>query len=150
MNGRLNRFLIEMGSSVSSEVQTILPPDRARIDAYITALSNYQAWIIGETFMDYPGTYKLYYCIPADPAPVYVPNEQIRDLMNQALVWRGEMYISQSSRLTSGLLPSDNTRLSSYIARMRNYLIVYADQEPPPDYPRSTEMTRFINGEEPR
>ena len=134
----------------SSEVQTILPSDRTRIDAYIAAIEAYRGWIIGQNFMDYPGTYKLYYCIPQKPEPVYIPNEQVRDLMNQTLVMQGEMYISQSSRLTSGLLPADDQRLESYLSRMRQYLITYADTQLPPDYPRSTEMTRLINGEEPR
>ena len=150
MNQRLNRFLIEMYTSVSGEVQTILPPDRTRIDAYIVALENYQAWVTSQNFMDYPGTYKLYYCMPSGPDPIYVANEQIRDLINQTLVWQGELYISQSSRLTTGLLPADDSRLTSYIERMKVYLTNYADLQPPPDYPRSTEMTRLINGEEPR
>lgn len=150
MNQRLNRFLIEMYTSVSGEVQTILPPDRERIDSYIAALENYRGWMVGQNFMDYPGTYKLYYCLPKTPEPIYVANEQIRDLVNQTLVWQGELYISQSSRLTTGLLPADNTRLISYMDRMRAYLTQYADLQPPPDYPRSTEMTRLINGEEPR
>jgi len=150
MNQRLNRFLIEMYTSVSGEVQTILPPDRVRIDAYIQALENYRAWMVGQNFMDYPGTYKLYYCLPTNPNQIYVANEQIRDLINQTLVWQGELYISQSSRLTTGLLPADDTRLVSYMNRMKAYLTEYADLQPPPDYPRSTEMTRLISGEEPR
>ncbi len=150
MNQRLNRFLIEMYTSVSGEVQTILPPDRTRIDAYIVALENYQSWVTSQNFMDYPGTYKLYYCMPGGPDPIYVANEQIRDLINQTLVWQGELYISQSSRLTTGLLPADDNRLTSYLERMKVYLTNYADLPPPPDYPRSTEMTRLISGEEPR
>ena len=150
LNGRFNRMIIELATSVSGEVQTILPPDRTRIDAYIAALESYRGWIISQNYMDYPGTYKLYYCLPQHPAPVYIANEQVRDIMNQTLVMQGEMYISQSSRLTSGLLPSDDERLESYLNRMRQYMITYADAANSPDYPRSTEMTRLIRGEEPR
>lgn len=150
LNGRFNRLIIELATSVSSEVQTILPPDRIRIDAYVAALESYRVWIVGQLYMDYPGTYKLYYCLPKAQDPVYIPNEQVRDLMNQTLVMQGEMYISQSSRLTTGILPADDTRLVSYLERMKAYLTTYADAAVPPDYPRSTEMTRLINGEEPR
>lgn len=150
LDNRFNRLLIELGTSVSSEVQTIMPPDRARLDAYIQAMENYRSWVTGQNFMDYPGTYKLYYCLTELVEPVYVPSEQIRDIMNQTLVMKGEMTLSQSSRLTTGLLPADDARLGSYLDRMRKYLTVYADAEPPADYPRSTTMTRLIEGTEPR
>lgn len=144
------RYLIEMMTSVSSEVQVIQPPDRARIDAYIDSLDQFRNWMVTSSPTDYPATYKLYYCLSKKPDPVYIASAPIRDLVNQLLVMEGELVLAQSSRLSSGILPQDDARFQSYLARMRAYLTNYHDAAAPNDHPRTTELTRLIEGTEPR
>ncbi len=150
LDNMIIRYLLEMMTSVSSEVQVIQPPDRTRIDAYIASLDQFRGWMVNSSPTDYPATYKLYYCLSQKPEPVYIASAPIRDLVNQFIVMEGELVLSQSSRLSSGILPQDDIRFQSYLARMRDYLTNYHDQAAPNDHPRTTELTRLINGEEPR
>ncbi len=144
------RYLIEMMTSVSAEVQVIQPPDRARIDSYIKALNDFRLWMVNSSPSDYPATYKLYYCLSAKPDPIYIASAPVRDLVNQLIVMEGELVLSQSSRLSSGILPQDDIRFQSYLTRMTNYLLNYHDAAAPNDHPRTTELTRLIEGTEPR
>ncbi len=150
LDNMLIRQMIEMVTSVSAEVQTILPPDRARLDAYIAALDSYRLWMVNATPVDYPATYKLYYCLSKIPDPIYIPSAPYRDLVNQLTVMKGELILSQSSRMSAGLLPQDNDRFVSYLSRMQAYLTDYVDKAAPNDHPRTTELTRLIEGTEPR
>ncbi len=150
LDNMIIRYLIEMMTSVSAEVQVIQPPDRTRIDAYLKALDDFRVWMVTSSPSDYPATYKLFYCLSEKPDPIYIASAPIRDLVNQLIVMEGELVLSQSSRLSSGILPQDDVRFQSYLARLNSYLLNYHDQAAPNDHPRTTELTRLINGEEPR
>ncbi len=150
LDNMIIRYLLEMMTSVSSEVQVIQTPDRTRIDSYIASLDQFRNWMVNASPTDYPATYKLYYCLSQKPAPIYIASAPIRDLVNQLIVMEGELVMSQSSRLSSGILPQDDQRFISYLERMRAYLTTYHDAAAPNDHPRTTELTRLINGEEPR
>ncbi len=150
LDNMIIRYLIELMTSVSSEVQVIQTPDRTRIDAYIASLDQFRNWMVTSSPTDYPATYKLYYCLSQKPDPIYIASAPIRDLVNQLIVMEGELVLSQSSRLSSGILPQDDVRFQSYLARMTAYLTSYHDQAAPNDHPRTTELTRLIEGTEPR
>ena len=46
LDNMIIRYLIELMTSVSSEVQVIQQPDRTRIDAYIASLDQFRNWMV--------------------------------------------------------------------------------------------------------
>ena len=77
---RLNRFIVEIVKSVSSNVSGTNTFDIARAKSYISAMRAYAAWVVGQPALDLPETAPRATTLPASPEIPDMENDSMYDL----------------------------------------------------------------------
>lgn len=140
LHARINRFIVEIQKSVSSNVSQMNGFDISRALAYLGAIDTYHAWVVGQPALDLPETAPRTYTLEENPAYVDAENESINDLQRMFAVMRDELVNSQSARLPAGLVSFDSARLAAVVAKARAFLIEYVQVATPLDLPESSPM----------
>ena len=137
---RINRFILEMAHSQSSGVSKTTSFDVVRALSYIDAVRKYHAWVIDQPELDLPETSPHKYKLPASPEIPEMENESIYDICTLFAVARDELANSQSSRLSSNLIPFDSSRLLAVLNKVSNFIATYVTVVDPLDQPETSPM----------
>ena len=135
---RLNRFLVELFKCASSSVSEVNTFDQTRLETYLTAVDTYHAWVVAQPHLDLPETSPKEYELEAPPTVADVENENINDIIRLVILCRDELINSQSARQPGNLNVFDSTRLTTYVAKVRNFLNDYIRAVTPLDLPESS------------
>lgn len=114
---KLNRFIAEAYMSESASVHTVMPADLIRFQAYNAEIIRVQGWIVAQPQIDNPSIYPRFNKIPVWDDVPQIESDNIRTMIRGLESTRDELIMSQSSRIASGLLVQDNTRLTANLAR---------------------------------
>lgn len=135
---RINRFIIEMIKSVSSQGAFFNQFDQGRLSVYLDAVVFYHDWVIAQPHLDLPETAPKYFDLETLPVIVNVENESINDVVRMFVVARDELINSQSARMGAQLLDFDSKRLRDITTKVRNFLTSYIQKTSPMDLPESS------------
>lgn len=135
---RINRFIEEVFKGASSGVSKTSQFDVARAQSYITALRGYLAWVIGQPELDLPETSSRAIALPVSPKIPGIENESLYDLAVLLELARDELANSQSSRLSSNLIPFDAKRLESILDKADAFIANYVLVIDPLDLPETS------------
>lgn len=138
---RINRFILEMAHSQSSGVSKTTSFDVVRALSYIDAVRKYHAWVIDQPELDLPETSPNKYKLPVSPDIPEMENESIYDICNLFAVARDELANSQSSRLSSNLMPVDSSRLLAVLDKASNFIATFVTVVDPLDQPETSPMS---------
>lgn len=139
---RLNRFIVELIKSVSSQTSEMNEFDQARLAEYLRAIDTYHAWVIGQPHLDLPETAPRDYELEEVPATPETENESVNDAVRLLILARDELINAQSARNPANLNKFDSARLSSMITKTRNFLEQYIIPITPLDLPESSPQEK--------
>jgi hypothetical protein len=137
---RINRFIVEIALSQSSGVSLTTKDDVARSLSYVKAVREYLKWVISQPTLDLPKTSPSVIDLPASPVIPDMENESMFDICSLLARAREELVLSQSSRLSSNLLPVDVLRLTAVLDKVSNFIATYVTVVDPLDLPESSPM----------
>lgn len=137
---RINRFIVELSKSVSSNVSGTNAFDIARARSFISAVRSYAAWSSGQPALDLPETAPRSINLPVSPVIPAMENESILDLATLLELARDEISGSQSSRDPAGLKTADLKRLAAILDKADAFITGYMTAVDPLDVPESTPM----------
>jgi hypothetical protein len=140
LHPRINRFLVEIHKSASSNISEMSAYDQNRVKTYLDAIDSYHAWVIGQPELDLPETSPRERGLEPDPELANVENENCNDLIRMMTTLRDEMTNGQSARRPSGLVSFDSTRLTACVAKCRSFMDAYVATVTPLDMPESSPM----------
>lgn len=138
LNDRMNRFIVELQSSVSAGTSSMSEADKTRALSYLNSIDRLHDWIIGQPLLDLPETAPRVRELMEPPAIVDSENEEINDLVNLLVIARDELVNSQSSRHASGLIGFDSDRLRALTSKARAFIEGYVTSVAPLDLPESS------------
>jgi hypothetical protein len=138
---RINRFIVEIVKSQSSGVSQTISFDVVRAKTYIQAVRSYVLWVCSVPMLDLPETGPTAVDLPAPPVIPMFENESLFDLATLFSLARDEIANSQSSRLSSNLIPFDRTRLEAILDKADGFLNSYVTVIDPIDQPETSPMT---------
>jgi len=137
---RMNRFILEMALSQSSGVSKTTSFDVGRALSYINAVRQYLAWVVAQPELDLPETGPTKIKLPVSPDVPEMENESIYDLCTLFAIARDELANSQSSRLSSNLIPFDINRLTAVLDKASAFIATYVTVVDPLDQPETSPM----------
>lgn len=135
---RINRFVVELIKSVSSQTSQVNEFDQERLATYLTAIDTYHAWVIGQPHLDLPETAPRDYELEAIPETPETENENVNDLVRLLVLARDELINSQSARDPANLNKFDSARLTAVVSKARAFLENYIIPITPLDLPESS------------
>lgn len=141
---RINRFIVELIHSVSSNVSQLSKFDINRMKSYIKAIREYQQWCTSQPQLDLPETAPMKFPLEADPVIPDVENESVADAINMLILAREELVNSQSARQASGLIGFDGERLKAIVDKLDAFLDSYVSSATPLDLPESSPQEPMV------
>ena len=138
---RLNRFIVEIYKSQSSQVSQFFSADQLRLASYLDAIDGYHAWVVSQPQLDLPETSPRVYVLKAAPAVTDTENDEVDNLIRLFELTRDELINSQSARQGSGFIPFDSVRLTAIVSKAREFLNTFVQQSTPLDLPESSPQT---------
>ena len=135
---RLNRFISEVQKCQSANVSMTSSPDKTRIKSYLSTMRFLMEHIDSEPQLDLPETNPQAYALREAPVLLDLENENCIHLALMLATMRDELIMSQSSRMSTGLVPFDKARCLAVISKCENYLANYVDKATPIDLPESS------------
>ncbi len=135
---RLNRFLMELALSVSSNVSQMNLFDQARLQSYLDNITRYTNHVVAQPQLDLPETTPMLWDLEPMMTLPDTENEEIADLLRILRLSELELINSQSARLGSGLIPFDERRFRAVIAKAQAFLTDYIQVATPLDLPESS------------
>jgi hypothetical protein len=135
---RLNRFVTELGKSVSANVSQMNEFDQARLQSYIDNVRKYMTWITSQPQLDLPETTPRPYVLEAPISIADVESEEVDDLIRMLSLARDELIGSQSARMGSNMIPFDVNRFMAAIEKTEAFLKNYVQAVTPIDLPESS------------
>lgn len=116
---RLDRVIVEVNRSASGNSAVLSVPDAGRWKGYIADLLSYVDWFSEQPNpLDIPETHPAMLDLEAAPLVSRVDNLVANDIVRLLIVSRLEVVSSQSSSMSSGMLPFDISRFQSIMARI--------------------------------
>lgn len=134
---RINRFIVEVTKSVSSNISGTNSFDLARAKSYILSVRSYAAWIVSQPELDLPETSPKSVLLPESPVIPLIENDSMFDLATLFELTRDELVNSQSSRIGSGLTKADLKRLTALLDKADAFLVAFVGTVDPIDVPES-------------
>ena len=135
---RLNRFIVELVRSTSSNITEFADADVKRLKSYLNELTGYIDWIVSAPAMDYPETHPKGRTLLEPPLVPAISNPMVNDALFLLQRLRGELVSSESARRASGLTGFDEARARAVIARTESFLEDYVAKFTPLDLPESS------------
>jgi hypothetical protein len=137
---RINRFIKEVFLSQSSGVSATITFDVTRIQNYVKAIRAYVAWSVAMPLLDLPETGPTAITMAANPILPVIENESLYDIAVMLELARDELVNSQSSRMSTNLIPFDRDRLIAIMDKIDNFILNYIQTNTPLDLPESSPM----------
>lgn len=134
---RINRYIEEAFKSASSNVADMNTFDQARLMSYLTDISTFLDWVVGQPQLDLPETHPKPTTLADPPTVPDIENSMIQDMVRLFERCRDECIQSQSARNATGLISFDEARIRAVIAKSSAYLTQYVQQVTPIDMPES-------------
>ena len=135
---RINRFIVELTHAASAGISEMTGHDITRLKTYLTAISTYKAWVIGQPILDLPETHPQVYALPVPPSVPGLDNDSVADILTLLGKLRDEMVAGQSGRYASGLNAHDAVRFDAIVAKVTAFLEDYVELATPLDLPESS------------
>jgi hypothetical protein len=136
---RLDRALVEVTKSQSTNISGTLPFDITRLQAIIASARSYRAWMSAEPFLDSPATTPLFIEVPCFGVVVAMDNDSAWDvaqLLDTAIL---ELQSADSGRISNGFpVAKDGERFDAFIMRIEKLLQNFMMKVEPMDYPESS------------
>lgn len=138
VNNKLCRYAGEVIKSVSSSVAHVNEFDMARALKYLGDLDAAVAYVLAQPQLDMPESHPTAH--PLEPMPVMpdMENDELDHVVRLLNAARLELINSQSSRMAAGLLPFDANRVTSLVAKNRQWLTTYVQERSPMDLPETS------------
>lgn len=134
---RINRFIIELQKSQSSNINGAISFDMTRTRSYIAAQIKALETIASMPNVDLPETGPTLLPLPAPPTILYTENDTVNLLVQWLEISRDELTNSASARRPCGIEKFDFDRALSYLNRMGK-VCDYQGSVDPLDLPEST------------
>lgn len=134
---RINRFLEEVNKSVSAGSSYLNAADKQRLNSYLQAIREYQAFVTGAPQLDLPETSPRQYTLKPAPQLPEPESEICADIQRMFTLARDELMRCQSARQPAGLNTFDDQRLTAIVDKVESYLTGYVDTATPLDLPES-------------
>ncbi|MFH2047751.1 MAG: hypothetical protein ABIK92_21710 [Pseudomonadota bacterium] len=141
---RLNRYITEQLYSQSANTNNFNSHDVERCKQYLTNLTSYVDWVVGQPIQDLPKTTPQPYVLAPMVEVFQVSNEMITDVVNYMSTLRDEVVLSQSSRQSTGIQAQDENRIRSMIKAMEDFLSGYVESANPVDMPESSPAEPMV------
>jgi len=141
---KLNRFIAEAYLSESASVHTVSDFDLVRFKSYLDQLYKTHGWIIDTPQVDNPSVYPRFNAIPVWDDVPQIESDNIRTLIRGLEICRDELIMSQSSRISSGLIPFDSIRLTANLDRTGALLNLSQDPSGT-DYTATTPLVPVLS-----
>ncbi len=138
LHARINRFVVEVNKSVSSNTSAYNEFDMERSLKYVDAIDAYHDWVVAQPQLDLPETSPRSYELEADPVVTDAENEGVNDFIRLLVLSRDELTNSQSARNGAGLIGFDSARLRAITSKSRMFLVDYVQAIAPLDLPESS------------
>jgi hypothetical protein len=146
---RLDRLLIELTKSASSNVSALMVYDLARVRGHLKMLKSFKLWAAKQPHMDAPESNPVTVKVECFGKVLNVDNDSVWDLSQLIDTAILELASSVSSRLSANMLPHDSDRFDSYVARIEDLLAHIEASEPtdnPESMPRDQNSGEGISG----
>lgn len=135
---RINRFIVEMFKSVSSQSSEVNEFDTNRCLSYLDAIDRFHDWIIAQPQLDLPETSPRIYMLDQPPIWTETENESVNDIVRLFELARDELIHSQTSRHGSNIIGFDSSRFRDIIEKTRKFITDYVIPTTPLDLPESS------------
>lgn len=135
---RINRYIVEVQKSQSANVSLTLESDLVRYKSYFSALRFLIAHVDADPRLDLPETNPFEYALREAPLLMDLENENCVHVALLLETVRQELAMSQSSRLSTGLIAFDKDRFLAGISKAESYLENYVEKATPLDMPESS------------
>ena len=135
---RINRYIVEVQKSQSANVSLTLESDLIRYKSYFSALRFLIAHVDSDPRLDLPETNPIEYVVREAPVLQDLENENCVHVALLLATVRQELLLSQSSRLSTGLIAFDKDRFMAGVAKAESYLENYVEKATPLDMPESS------------
>lgn len=138
LHNRINRALVELFKSASANVTDVNTHDFKRTISYLNDLLLYTNCVTAPTVpLDLPETHPFTHQLREDPEIPVIENMMLEDLIMLLVRGRGELVLSQSSRLATGLTSHDEERWRAIMTQAGKFMTDYVSLVTPIDLPES-------------
>lgn len=144
LTNKLNRFIAEAYLSESASVHTVNEFDLTRFKSYLEQLYTTHAWIIDTPQVDNPSVYPRFSKIAVWDDVPQIESDNIRTMIRGLETTRDELIMSQSSRISSGLIMFDSVRLTANLDRT-NALLSLSQDPSGTDYTATTPLVPVLS-----
>lgn len=135
---KLARYAGEVQMSVSSNVAFVNEFDMARLQAYLTDIDAAVAYILNQPQLDMPESHPMLHPVEPFPEVRNLESDEWDHVVRLLRAGYIELVNSQSARLGAGLMPFDAKRITSLIAKTRQWLNDYVSKRSPMDLPETS------------
>lgn len=135
---RINRFIVELYKSVSSQSSEVNEFDQVRALTYLDAIDRFHDWITAQPQLDLPETSPRIYMLDAPPIWDSTENESVNDIIRLFELARDELINSQTSRDGSNIKGFDSERFRNIVEKTRKFITDYVQPTTPLDLPESS------------
>lgn len=138
VNDKLCRYAYEVMKSVSSGLAATNSFDQARLDKYFNDVDAAVAYVTKQPQLDLPESHPTLHAIEAYPEIPNMESDEMDHVARLLKSARTELVNSQSARMGAGFLPFDAGRVTSLVAKARQFLQEYIAKQQPMDLPESS------------
>jgi hypothetical protein len=135
---RINRFIREIQKSASANVSMTSEYDLARAKTYLSTLRFLVDHVDSQPQLDLPETNPQAYALMEAPVLQDIENENCKHLCLMLATCREELLMSQSSRMSTGFVPFDKTRMLNIVQKCESYISNFVEKATPIDLPESS------------
>ena len=135
---RLNRYIIEVQKSQSANLSLTVDADMIRVRSYLSTIRFLIQHILDVPTLDLPETNPQEHTLRAAPELADIENENCAHIALLLATLRDELVMSQSSRMSTGLVSFDVNRLLAGITKAENYMSNFVAEATPVDLPESS------------
>lgn len=137
---KLARYTGEVQMSVSSNVAFVNDFDMMRLQSYLTDIDAAVAYILNQPQLDMPESHPMLHPVEPFPEVRNLESDEWDHVVRLLRAGYIELVNSQSARLGAGLMPFDAKRITSLIAKTRQWLNDYVSKRSPMDLPETSPL----------
>jgi len=135
---KIARYAGEVQMSVSSNVAFVNQFDMERLQNYLTDIDAAIAYIVNQPQLDLPESHPMMNAIQPFPAMRDMESDEWDHVVRLLRSGYIELVNGQSARLGAGLMPFDARRVTSLVAKTRQWLDDYVAKRSPMDLPETS------------
>lgn len=135
---KIARYAGEVQMCVSSNVAFTNEFDMARLQQYLTDIDRAISYINNQPQLDLPESHPMLHPIQPFPDMRDMESDEWDHVVRLLRSGYIELVNSQSARLGAGLMPFDSRRITSLVAKCRQWLNEYVSERSPMDLPETS------------